>query len=404
MLSFSLLTAAVALLGLHELVVARTRAGGRLPATVGRLAILVAALAAAVAFGAQPPLPAFFERVANDGDDGLEEGELTGDPVLRGVLGNQLPERPFPQQADGDAVRTWQASIAATLRLKAEFASPPATVATRVIETVDLGDVQRVFVEFISWDGTRIPAFVHQPKGGAARAAVLVIPGHGRGIRATAGIGRADYQHAAALELAKRGYVTLTPELRGFGFLAANGVPVHRAVAHAALASGTFYKAIVGRDLSFALTVLQQWDRVDGTRLAVAGTSLGAELAVFLAGLDPRPRVIISHSYGAAVGPELVAAAAADNVRQTPHGCHTIPGVNEILHREDWFRLLAPRPVQMVRGVDNSPGSEIVKAFEVRVSQAFAALNAADRLEVLVQPGRHEFFVDAAARFLERWL
>jgi hypothetical protein len=131
---------------------------------------------------------------------------------------------------------------------------------------------------------------------------------------------------------------------------------------------------------------------------------LGAELAVFLGGLDPRPRVIISHSYGATIGPELVAAAAADNVRQTPHGCHTIPGVNEILHREDWFRLLAPRPVQMVRGTDNSPGSELVTAFEVRVSHAFGALNAADRLEVLILPGEHEFFIDAAARFLERWL
>ena len=398
-----LLAAVVVLLGVHELVMAKTRTR-RLPVTFARLAILIAAMVAAVAFGSQAPFPVMLERGAGNGDDGSEEGELTGDPLLRGVLDLQRPERPFPEQGDVTAVRTWQESIAAQLRVKAEFTSPPPTVATRVVETAELGDVRRTFLEFTSWDGTRIPAIIHQPKDGVERAAILVIPGHGRGIRATAGIGHVDYQHAAALELAKQGYVTLTPELRGFGLLTPDGIPVHRAVAHAALASGTFYKSIVARDLSFALTVLQQWDRVDGSRLAVAGTSLGGELAVFFGGLDPRPRVIIAHSYGGTVGPETVVAAATDTVRQTPHGCHTIPGVNQILHREDWFRLLAPRAVQMVRGVDNSPDPQALKGFESSVLQAYAALGAGDRLEVLVHPGEHEFFVEAAARFLARWL
>jgi dienelactone hydrolase len=398
-----LLVATVVLLGLHELVIARIHAR-RAPVTLARVAILIAAMVAAVAFGSQAPLPAMLESIAGNGGDGSEERELTGDSILRGVLDAQRPERPFPGHGDGTAVRMWQESIAAQLRIKAEFTSPPPAVATRVIETADLGDVQRTFLEFTSWDGTRIPAIVHQPKDGAARAGILVIPGHGRGIRATAGISRADYQHAAALELAKRGYVTLTPELRGFGLLTPAGTPVHRAVAHAALASGTFYKSIVARDLSFALTVLQQWDRVDDSRLAVAGTSLGAELAVFFSGLDPRPRVIIAHSYGGTVGRETIVAAATDTVRQTPHGCHTIPGINEILHREDWFRLLAPRAVQMVRGADNNPGPHALEMFEASVSQAFAALAAPDQLEVLVLPGEHEFFIEAAARFLARWL
>jgi hypothetical protein len=127
-------------------------------------------------------------------------------------------------------------------------------------------------------------------------------------------------------------------------------------------------------------------------------------LAVFFGALDPRPRVIISHSYGGTVGPELVDAAAADNVRQTPHGCHTIPGVNGILHREDWFRLLAPRAVQIVRGADNSPRAEVIKIFETTVLQAFAPFDAGDRIEVSVHPGEHEFFIEPALRFLARWL
>jgi dienelactone hydrolase len=404
MFSVSLLIGAGALLAAHEILVARFRPGGRRAVTLVRVTLLVAALVAAAAFGARFPFQAVLEQVSPDQDDGVEEQEFIGDPILRGVLETQRPERPFPQNGAGEAVRGWQDSILSTMRIKAGFASPPTTVAMRVIETSDLGDVQRTFLEFTSWDGTRIPAFVHRPKGDGKRAGVLVIPGHGRGIRSTAGISAPDYQHAAALELAKRGYVTLTPELRGFGLLAPDGQPVHRAVAHAALASGTFYKAVVGRDLRAALTVLQQWEGVDGQRLGVVGTSLGGELAVFLAALDPRPQVVISHSYGGGTGPETVAAAATDRARQTPHGCHTIPGVNEILHREDWFRLLAPRAVQLVRGVDNSPRPEAVKTFETRVSQAFSALAAGDRFEFVIEPGEHEFFVEPAARFLARWL
>jgi dienelactone hydrolase len=403
MFSVYLLIGAAALLVAHEFLVARWRPGGR-AMTLVRVTVLVAALAAAAAFGARFPFQAALEQVSSDQDDGAEEHEFTGDPILRGVLETQLPGRPFPQNGAGDAVRAWQESITASMRIKAEFATPPGTVALRVIESLDVGDVQRTFLEFTSWDGTRIPAFVHRPKGSGTLPGILVIPGHGRGIRSTAGISPADYQHAAALELAKRGYVTLTPELRGFGLLAPNGQPVHRAVAHAALASGTFYKAVVGRDLSVALTVLQQWDGVDDQRLGVVGTSLGGELAVFLAALDPRPRVVISHSYGGGTGPETVAAAATDRARQTPHGCHTIPGVNEILHREDWFRLLAPRAVQLARGVDNSPSPEAVRTFETRVSQAFAALGAAERFEFVIEPGEHEFFVEPAVRFLARWL
>jgi hypothetical protein len=45
-----------------------------------------------------------------------------------------------------------------------------------------------------------------------------------------------------------------------------------------------------------------------------------------------------------------------------------------------------------------------MKAFEAHVSQAFGALGAGDRFEVLLQPGEHEFFVEPAVQFLAKWL
>ncbi len=132
---------------------------------------------------------------------------------------------------------------------------------------------------------------------------MLVVPGHGDGARSTAGVVPDDYQHAAALALARHGFVTLTPELRGFGMLAPKGVPTHRAVAAGALESGTSYKAVVVKDLARALTVLQRWPGVDASRVGVAGASLGGELAVLLGVLDERVKVVASQSYGGAIGP-----------------------------------------------------------------------------------------------------
>ena len=403
MLSLLILVAVVVLLALHEVLVARFNSG-RPASRVVRPVLLLAAVGLAVVFGARTEFLARVRSALQGMRASPVAFEPGGDSLLRHAMEAQQPERPFPIGGTPEAVQSWQAHIVNTLRTRADFVPGASTpVPTRVLQTEELGEVRRTFIEFTSWDGTRIPAYVHQPSGGRSLGGVLVIPGHGSGIRATAGIGPVDYQYAVALELARGGYVTLTPELRGFGLLAPNGVRAHRAVAHAALVSGSFYKASVVRDLSLALTVLQTWEGVDPSRLAVAGTSLGGELAVFLAVLDPRPRVIISHSYGGGIGPESVDASVAhDDARQTPHGCHTIPGINRILRREDWFRLLAPRAVQVVRGTENV--SQHVDAFSKSVTPAFDQLDAATRFEFSVQRGEHEFFLEPATRFLARWL
>ena len=277
-------------------------------------------------------------------------------------------------------------------------AAPP--VPTEVLSTESVGPIRRTLIRYTSWDGTRIPAYVLDP-GGTSTAAVLVVPGHGVGIGATAGFVE-DYQHQAALALARRGYLVLTPEIRGFGMLAPDGRPAHRLVSAAALVAGTSYKALVVRDLHRALTVLQHWQGADRNRLAVVGTSLGGELSVLLATLDPRVKVTVSNSYGGTSGPVVEDADANDESDQTPHGCHTMPGINRILLQEDWVRLVAPRPVLIVRGRRNQPSPS--NTYEAVVREAYRASDTADRFQFRVEDGDHEFYLEATARFLEQWL
>jgi hypothetical protein len=124
---------------------------------------------------------------------------------------------------------------------------------------------------------------------------------------------------------------------------------------------------------------------------------------VLLGVLDARPRVIISHSYGGVTGPEPI-GAMRDDTQETPHGCHTIPGVNRIVLREDWFRLLAPRALQVVRGEGDLGRRADVKGFETGIAQPYERFGARDRFEFSLQPGGHEFFLEPAVRFLAKWL
>jgi dienelactone hydrolase len=322
-----------------------------------RLAVL-AVLLAAVARAA----PSTMERIGEYLEARKQTRvELAGDPMLLAAAAADRPTHPFPSGESAEAVQAWRTQAIARLHAEADLdlsqGAHVATVPVTIERVETVGDIRPTLVTFTSWDDTPIPAYVNEPLVGKPRPAVLVVPGHGYGIEATSGI-VADYQHSASFALARRGFVTLTPELRGFGRLTPGPAPVHRLVAAAALARGSSYKAVTVRDLHRALTVLEHWPGVNASRLGVAGTSLGGELAVLLSALDQRVRVTVSNSYGGLIGAAVEVDAGGDNSAQTPHLCHTIPGVSHIVLEEDWARLIAPRPLLLVclaRATDPRP-------------------------------------------------
>ena len=386
-------TAAAALLALHEWIARRHRRWVWM-----RRSALMAGLGAAMvwALAARPHehLQAWL-RNATRGD--VPAFEAIGDAALVNAPTHVTPTLRFPERADADAVRAWQADLRSRLNGILRLpAGEPSDAFTNLSEQ-KIGDVTRRFGYFVARDGTRIPCFICVPPGAARAPAVLVVPGHGRGIVGTAGV-IDDYQHAAALRIAAAGFVTLTPEVRGFGYLGDEKAFAHRIAAANALNAGFCYKAFVAADMLQAIRILRAQPEVDPKRVGVAGTSFGGELSVLLGSLDPTLRAICSHGYGGLTGRRAgVPATVAAEVWALPHGCHLVPGFNRIGVPEDWFRLLAPRPVQVRRGDTEATRLD---ALREAVLPVYALLGGAVRADIALAEGGHEFFVEAAIRFL----
>ncbi len=265
-----------------------------------------------------------------------------------------------------------------------------------------IGSVVRHFITFKSFDGTHIPGYLLVPQNSLPQPGILVLPGHVQegeeGILQTAGFVE-SYQHNLGLEIAKAGFVVLAMEFRGFGTLGKQVPTEHRVVAYNALLGGSFYKAIVSKDISLAVAYLQSRKEVDPERIGITGVSYGGEMAMTYAALDPRIKVVVSQGYGGRIG--SLSGKVGTRADQ-PHYCHFIPGFQQYFSQEDLPLLVAPRPLLGVRGTKEGMFKQ--DDFKKVISKAYSLLDATIGFELKEMDGGHEYFVQPAVEFFRRHL
>lgn len=243
-----------------------------------------------------------------------------------------------------------------------------------------------------------LPADVETPVPG-----IVFVPGHvpgdGSGL-AQLVLPDPSYQNSAARELALAGYATMTIELRGFGLRGPPDSPDHFAVSHNAILRGSFYKKLAFSDIKRAVDLLQSLPEVAPERIGMSGASLGAELTVEYSGLDPRIKAVSFHSHGGRTGRYDRQWASGG---QPLHYCHLVPGVLGMYRIEDPFLLLAPRPTQGVRGVEQPLGAEFVTSLQALWSLMgrSTALDLRSESGASVYKG-HAYFVGPAIQFFDR--
>lgn len=257
-------------------------------------------------------------------------------------------------------------------------------------------------VDYLVEDGLRIPAYVLVPDQPGTFPGVLLLHGHGTGSReAIIGYGdrsgREAYQFDIAPELARAGFVVFVPDLRSFGSTAGYDMNYHfRYVRHERL-RGRVALGVFVEDARRALDVLSSHPRVDADRLAVAGISLGAQIAILLSIFDERPGGVVSQG----VTSDWVEAQLSRFACE----CQSLPGIALELDTTEIPMLLAPTPLLVVQGradtvFDPAQSEQIIQS----VRQAYSLFGATDRVELQMHDGGHIWYAPPVAPWLTRWL
>ncbi|MHB0874741.1 MAG: alpha/beta hydrolase [Anaerolineae bacterium] len=271
-----------------------------------------------------------------------------------------------------------------------------------ILDDEDLGTVTRTRLTYTAEEGDRVPAYLLAPKarGGRGPAVLCLHQTTAIGKGEPAGIGGLPNLHYA-LELAERGYVTLTPDYPNFGDYVVN--PYELGYASATMKGIWNHRR--------AIDLLQSLPTVDRERIGCIGHSLGGHNTIFLSVFDKRVKAAVSscgfnsfHKYygGNLAGwshkgymPRIATDYGADP-RRMPFDF------------SDLVAALAPRPF-----FANAPLHDA--NFEVSGVQdciraalpVYGLFGAEERLVAVHPDAEHDFPPDtrlAAYAFLDRWL
>jgi len=284
---------------------------------------------------------------------------------------------------------------------------PPARAALqpKLLERVALSGFIREKVSYLVEPGQRVSAYLLVPAREGPHPAVLCIHQHHRefhlGKSEPAGLS-GNPEQFYALELAKRGYVTLAPDALCFEerqHAILRGQDYERFEATKRLTEGSCLQAKMLWDLQRALDYLATRREVDGRRIGCLGHSFGGQETLFLSALDRRIAVGAGScgfsSYQAIFAAHLLHNFAA-----------YVPGLLRYGDFGQVLGLVAPRPFLVLAG----SGDPLFPLDGVRATLRGAQRaygKARDRLRLEIYPAGHGFpapMREAAYAWFDRWL
>ena len=298
-----------------------------------------------------------------------------------------------------ESFRTWvdRARPAFVKQLGAEREEGPLKL--RIIERVRIADIERTKIQYSPSSRFAVSAFVYRPSGlGEPAPAVLLLHGHHNDGKLSAAVTgrRLKYgEFGGALDLARAGYIVMTPDIRSFG--ESGNRKEHGHLVKIMLLDGRTAMGAFLADAWRALDVMTLLRGVDTERLGVAGLSLGGQLSIYLAATDARIKAAVVQGY--------LASHKGTHINRWHCICQYMPGMGGLMDISDAASLTAPRPMLFVLGRKDGefPLREAKRAFG-KIKTAYGLLDAAAHVRVHEHPGRHEWLSEPAVAFFDEFL
>jgi dienelactone hydrolase len=349
--------------------------------------------------------------------EGLEDkvDAASFDPVLyTRKLYESAPLRLTFRAQNRKQAEAWQKRLRAKLtELVGGFPAPRAALQTQTLEARDFPAYRREKFVFESRPGLFVLGYLLTPRDSAPpHAAVICVPGHGRGVDDIVGIdaqgrdrtNKPGYQHDFAIQVVEHGMAAVAIEPLAFG---CRRDPVTRKKgaeatacqpsAGAALLLGQTMLGWRVYDVMRAIDWIETRKELDAHRVGCMGISGGGEVTTFAAALEPRIRAAMISGY---------LNTFRDCIMSLSHCIDNyVPGILNWAEMYDVAGLIAPRPLFVESGTkDDIFPIEASKASFARVQKVYEVFGAAPLVKQEVFNDVHSFYGVQGLPFLARHL
>lgn len=332
------------------------------------------------------------------------------DRYLRTMMEQNKPELAF-KASSMEEMQNWQHRLRDRfVKLLGGFPDEDAALKPVLLESANCGDYIRHRVEIGTYEGLRMPCYLLVPSNADAqpRPAVIALHGHGTGgSKSPVGLNpdvtdnadNPDYHNNFALSLVREGYITLVPELLGFGERkleadASEDHSCHR-ISTLLLAMGRTMAGARVYETLRCIDYLQSLPEVDGNRIGCMGISGGGLVAAYASAIDQRLRVsVVSGFFNTFEASILSIRHCVDNY---------VPGLSALAEMPDLFGLIAPRPLLLESGIrDHIFPIEAVKASYPLLEKMYATAGAPGNLDIDMFDRGHEISGAKAYEWFKR--
>ena len=336
------------------------------------------------------------------------------DPVLYTMkLDDAAPLRMTFRASTRAEAEQWQRDLRAKIaELVGGFPGERTPLHAQTLEVREYPAYRREKFVFESRPGVWVLGYLLTPKTSGPFAAVIAIPGHGRGVDDIVGIDehgrdrtvKGPYEYDYAIQIVEHGMAAVAIEPMAFGCR-------RDAVTKAKSLTLTACQPAAGSALLLGQTMLGwrvydtmrtiDWiatrPELDAARIGCLGCSGGGTCTLFAAALDTRVRAALVSSY---------LNTFRDSIMSVSHCIDNyVPGILNWAEMYDVAGLVAPRPLFAEGGLDDDifPIAATRASFD-RVKKVYEVFGAADRTELEVFDGSHGFWGKRGLPFLAQHL
>ncbi|MFP4027394.1 MAG: alpha/beta hydrolase [Candidatus Brocadiia bacterium] len=330
------------------------------------------------------------------------------------LAAEHVPEMSFQGETEQDW-RDWREKGFPKLKELLGSMPEPAELNPEVVYGVEENGLTRERVVIDTEEHMSVPCVVLKPVDMAddgANAAIVCSHGHGlygkesvTGNRSLAEIGNRIEQHNYNYgeQMARHGYLTISPDLRVFGERSDGGDPYPgrdpcNVQFIRGMILGVYTLTLNIFDMTRIVDYLETRPEVDPEHIGMMGLSQGGTMTTFTTAVEPRIKAADIIGY--------MATWRGMGIKDANFcGSQVVPDIFRYFDIADVAGFIAPRPLLLEMGIQDTCFhiDEMLPNAD-RVKEIYRAAGAAEDLHMDIHPGGHAFAGNKAFDFFDRYL